>query len=71
MAACPWCKVQAEVAFIGNNYYAYCMSPMNPDNKKKGDKTKTGVAYSRCAEGKEVSGLNYKKCPFFKKKTKR
>lgn len=68
MAVCPWCKVTTQEAFIGKDYYAHCMSPENPGNRKKGDMTGNGVAYNRCAKGQIVQGLGYKDCPFFKKK---
>ena len=71
MAVCPWCQVTAEEAFIGKNYYAWCTSTLNPGNSKKGDRTKSGVAYNRCANGQVVEGLGYKDCPFFKKQATR
>ena len=68
MAACPYCKVYDRGMFSYDK--AYCTSPSNPSNSKKGDETQNGVAWARCVDG-EYQGLTFKECPHFKKRRKR
>ncbi len=70
MAACPWCKVQTT-GVLWTRDYAYCTSSLNPGNSKRGDYTGNGCSYSRCAMGNTVDGIDFKHCPFFKKKATR
>lgn len=71
MAACPWCTTRYQEGYIGGTTKCFCTSKQNPGVKKKGDISNTGVCWARCVEGKVYQGVDFKHCPFFKKKTTR
>ena len=68
MGACPYCKVVGGGLFSSGK--AWCTSPKNPSNNKRGDMTGNGVAWARCVNG-EYAGITFKQCPHYKRKTKR